>query len=98
MKLPIVWLSLICGFLENGWNGTPVLKETTCGKASVINFGFHIRPNVNEVFSQENEMKACRSLNPLTSSSVVPKNPDSINPEVLAPGRRGPSARRFTQV
>lgn len=39
-------------FFAKGWNGEPVLNETTCGKTSVTNIGCQVCPNNNPVFSQ----------------------------------------------
>ena len=90
LRPPNVRVRRTCGARANGWNGAPVLNETTSGKQSVMNMACQNWPTRSSVLFHSSLTNACRSRKPFVSPSAVPKNSPSMRPDVFAPRASGP--------
>ena len=90
LSRPNVRVRRTCGARANGWNGAPVLNETTSGKQSVMNMACQNWPTRSSVRFHSSLTNAWRSRKPFVSPSAVPKNSPSMSPEVFAPRASGP--------
>ena len=90
LRRPNVRVSRTCGARANGWNGAPVLNETTSGKQSVMNMACQNWPTRSSVRFHSSLTNAWRSRKPFVSPSAVPKNSPSMSPDVFAPRASGP--------